>query len=388
MKELEAMIRASNEKGFLTFIKSVPNVTVHDSMAPKGDGAGAGAEAEAEAASAGDQSREVSVSDLLKRGEGITEISMRLLARGVKDAEDLTKPPLKLPVDLKAGGLRGGMDIFEGPPITAPPPSSIMGQQLQAAKRENPIDPATIGNDEKRLSMLLGELARSPVDVHPLVLDSYRDLLLSNNILHLLRRGNQSETDYQTRQIYAKITGKAFELTTELSLLAKTEAIRHLETIHDVCSVAAKYQQDEEEFLARMDRLRPRFDTELLAYLKYAVGEEEDKMRGKGLNPAELPSSWLQVLRVVYQGVLADFESRYERILNPLILVIRFEQPEVRATAVHCSLRPSLTCRCWCHLTCCCTLRSDEICSSGSRDCFRPWTFHTCAHSLATWQKA
>ena len=37
------------------------------------------------------------------------------------------------------------------------------------------------------------------------------------------------------------------------------------------------------------------------------------------------------MLRLVQQGVLAEFESRFDRLLEPLLLVVRFEQAEVRA---------------------------------------------------------
>ena len=43
--------------------------------------------------------------------------------------------------------------------------------------------------------------------------------------------------------------------------------------------MAANYQQDEEKFLERMSYLRPRFDTALLGYLRYAIENERDKVR-------------------------------------------------------------------------------------------------------------
>ena len=79
-----------------------------------------------------------------------------------------------------------------------------------------------------------------------------------------------------------------------------------------------------------MAPLRPYFDTELLAYLGYAIEEEETGIRAHGGDPIALPSRWLSVLRLVQQGVLAEFESRFERLLEPLLLTVRFEQPEIR----------------------------------------------------------
>ena len=60
----------------------------------------------------------------------------------------------------------------------------------------------------------------------------------------------------------------------------------HKYTLHthiNVCiQVAVTYQQDELKFLERMDYLKPRFDTSLLAYLNFAIAEEELKMKVTG----------------------------------------------------------------------------------------------------------
>ena len=44
-----------------------------------------------------------------------------------------------------------------------------------------------------------------------------------------------------------------------------------------------------------------------------------------------MPSQWLQVLQIVQKGVFAEFESRYERLIEPLIIASRFEDPAVRS---------------------------------------------------------
>ena len=55
-------------------------------------------------------------------------------------------------------------------------------------------------------------------------------------------------------------------------------------------------QHDELAFLARMDDLRPRFDTALLAYLRYARASERDRLKQTGGDPDRLPSTWMQVI--------------------------------------------------------------------------------------------
>ena len=62
----------------------------------------------------------------------------------------------------------------------------------------------------------------------------------------------------------------------------------------------------------------------LLGYLRYAIDNERDKVRNEGGDPDRLPSVWMQVLSVVQNGVLAEFEARYDRLLEPLLLTLRF----------------------------------------------------------------
>jgi hypothetical protein len=107
--------------------------------------------------------------------------------------------------------------------------------------------------------------------------------------------------------------------------------MRHLQTIQDICEIAADYQQDEEKFLTRMQYMKPRFDTAFLAFLNYAMGEESTRMRQAGVDPTAAPSEWLKVLLIVKQGVVAEFEARYRQLLEPLLLVARFDAGPLRS---------------------------------------------------------
>lgn len=49
----------------------------------------------------------------------------------------------------------------------------------------------TFMQDKVRLETLITELTRSPDNYHDDIINSYRDLLLSNNILYLLKEQNQ-----------------------------------------------------------------------------------------------------------------------------------------------------------------------------------------------------
>ena len=168
------------------------------------------------------------------------------------------------------------IDIFTGPPSTAAavggageipaPASSVQGQQEEEHKQSTALIPdlTTITRDEQSLTLLIAELSRLPDERHADVFAAYKDLLLSDNLPFLLNRISHRERDHDTRLLYKKVTDAATMAFQELSALVSSESVRHLETIMQICEVAALYQQDEEEFLARMEPLRPYFDTALL----------------------------------------------------------------------------------------------------------------------------
>jgi hypothetical protein len=261
------------------------------------------------------------LSDLFEQGSEIsTKTWQDMLERQLEmDFEDLSKPPTKLPINLKAGGLAGGIDIFEGPPIygeggSKAPESSIAGQlakqQLSGVVQGEMLkapDLEALDTDKTKLFVLIKELNRTDEFMHDSIIDSYRDLLLADNFLYLLRQANKTTASYSERLLYGKVANKAMAVVAELGALVKTESVRHLQTIHDICEVAALYQQDELKFLERMDYLRPRFDTALLAYLRYAVQEEKDLIRLRGSDPDRLPSVWLQGNIISVIDIIASY---------------------------------------------------------------------------------
>ena len=275
--------------------------------------------------------------------------------------EDLSQPGATFPIDLERAGFivrnpgtkpedlnkdndigpegTDLIDIFAGPPpvagqqpgiIKPAPSSSIEGQREQQRLSQLAPDLTTIQKDERSLELLVSELMKLPEERHTDVLAAYKDLLLSDNLTFLLRRINDKEFDYEKRLVYKKITDAAQSVLQELSALVGSESVRHLETIMQVCEIAALHQHDEEEFLSRMASLRPYFDTALLGYLSYAIQEEETGLINNGGDPHTMPSRWLNVLRLVHQGVLAEFETRFQRLLEPLLLAVRFQNTELR----------------------------------------------------------
>jgi hypothetical protein len=363
LQELSAMLKNSRSEGFLSIIRSY---AVNSTALEAANFADAGRDdARAGAAASGAEGVDDRVvaadegallSGLFRSGEQQSALSLQeILIRPTagETAAQLRQPtpqlPMYLPGNEDGSSAAAGelLDIFQSP-------SELYGQigtQLPNSEQrradtsisENgggesynpdpqaPPDPKTFALDQQRLYVLLTELNRTAAELQDGVIDGYRDLLLSENMLFLLKRANITTFDYNQRIFYQKITEKTIALTTELGALVKTESVRHLQTIQDVCEIAADFQHDEEKFLTRMQYIKPRFDTAFLAYLTYAMGEETTRMRQAGVDPTAAPSDWLKVLLVVKQGVVAEFEARYRQLLEPLLLVARFDAGPLRS---------------------------------------------------------
>ena len=169
--------------------------------------------------------------EIFEKGKEIsTKTWQDMILRQAKieeNEDDLSKPPTKLLINLKAGGLSGGIDIFEGPPIYGDtnnnddnystnnaPLNSILGQINQKSKNENlvPPDIKNLEVDQRNLFVLVTELNRTDFMMHESILDSYRDFLLCDNFLYLMREANTSTTlTYETRVLYSSMTKKVWK---------------------------------------------------------------------------------------------------------------------------------------------------------------------------------
>ena len=171
------------------------------------------------------ETEKLPIKELFIRGTELSKTTWQeMLTRQAKIEsleDDLSKPPTKLLINLKAGGLSGGIDIFEGPPIYGEngensnnnnaPENSILGQINKKIKDENllPPDQKNLENDERNLFVLITELERTDFMLHESILDSYRDFLLCDNFLYLMKNANVSTAHtYETRLLYSAMTNK------------------------------------------------------------------------------------------------------------------------------------------------------------------------------------
>jgi hypothetical protein len=118
------------------------------------------------------------------------------------------------------------------------------------------------------------------------------------------------------------------------ALGAELEA-QQLEVIRSICQVAMdpKHQTQEETAMALSDAvrdMRPLLDDSFVAYLKFAVAEEEARLARSGLLDDPDHNQWLFVLKIVQQGVYAEIAKSINRYIEHIWYVLRMETPKQR----------------------------------------------------------
>lgn len=210
-------------------------------------------------------------------------------------------------------------------------------------------DPIEIQAEASRLQMVLDELSCQPEERIREIASNYKDLLLSDNFVDLvknrlnemadrdlaaLRRDDDSLASFHAkeRELLGQLVVYAQLLLQEVRALGAELESQQLEVIRSICKVAMdpSHRTEEETALALTDAvrdMRPLFDDVFIAYLKYAVAEEEGRLAREGLLDDPENNQWLYVLKVVRQGVYAEIAKGINRYINHVWYVLRMETP-------------------------------------------------------------
>jgi len=208
-------------------------------------------------------------------------------------------------------------------------------------------DPLEYIAEQSRLQMLVDELTSQPEERIQDVASNYRDLLLSENFISLVkerltnmadrdldarRRGDESlnEVHASERKILGHLVNQAQLLLKEARALGAELEASQLEIVRQICQVAMDpaHKTEEETSNALTDAvrdMRPMFDDMFVAYLKYAVAEEEGRLARAGLLDDPEHNQWLFVLKIVQQGVYAELATGINRYIDHLWYVLRME---------------------------------------------------------------
>lgn len=213
-------------------------------------------------------------------------------------------------------------------------------------------DPIRLVDESSRLQLLVDELWGQPVERFRDIAESYKDLLLSDNFIDLikgrlkkmadrdldaLRRNDEGlkEPHERERRILGELVVYAQLLVKEARALGAELEAQQLQVIRSICQVAMdpKHQSEEETAMALSDAvrdMRPLLDESFVAYLKYAVAEEESRLARAGLVDDPEHNQWLFVLKIVQQGVYAEIAKSINRYIEHIWYVLRMETPRQR----------------------------------------------------------
>lgn len=213
-------------------------------------------------------------------------------------------------------------------------------------------DPLLIVAERSRLQMLLDELWHQPEERVRDIASSYKDLFLSENFVGLVkeRLSDMADRDIAALQAdddsleekHARERALLGQLVAYTQLLLKeTRALgaeleaQQLEVIRSICKVAMdpRHTTEEDTAMALADAvrdMRPLFDDGFVAYLKYAVAEEEGRLARAGILDDMDHNQWLFVLKMVQQGVYKELERGISRFIDHIWYILRMETPYER----------------------------------------------------------
>ena len=212
-------------------------------------------------------------------------------------------------------------------------------------------DPFDYLRDKSRLDMVINELIQQPDERFGEIIVNYKDLLLSDNFVILLREklrsmaklkkecGNEEGTAYvknveewqsKEQEIMEKMVQYAQLLLKEARALGAELESSQLEIIRSICKVAMdpSHETEEETAIALTDAVRemkPLLDENFVAYLKYAIAEEEGRLARAGLLDDPDENRWLYVLKIVQEGVYSELSKGVQRYIDHISYVLRMD---------------------------------------------------------------
>jgi hypothetical protein len=224
---------------------------------------------------------------------------------------------------------------------------------VEEASRAGIIDdPVDMMAERSRLQLLLDELWDQPEERYLEIASNYKELLLSDRLVALirdrltamadrdldaLRRDDESlrEPHEKEREILGQLVVYAQSLLKEVRALGAELEAHQLEIVRSICKVAMdpSHTTEEETAMALSDAvrdMRPLLDDAFVAYLKYAVAEEESKLARAGVLDDPDYNQWLFVLKIVQQGVYAEIAKGINRYIDHITYVLRMETPRQR----------------------------------------------------------
>ena len=226
---------------------------------------------------------------------------------------------------------------------------TVVDEAVEIGLIPNPLD---FIEERSRLQMVLNELWTQPDERFQTIASNFKDLIMSENFpalirerlrdmterdLDALRRDDESleEGHARERHLLGQLVAYAQLLLKETRALGAELEASHLEVIRSICKVAMdpSHRTEEETAMALTDAvrdMRPLLDDSFVAYLKYAVDEEEGRLARAGQLDDPDHYTWLYVLKIIQQGVYAELGKGVSRYVDHIFYVLRMKTAEQR----------------------------------------------------------
>ena len=226
---------------------------------------------------------------------------------------------------------------------------NVVAEAVEIGLIQNPLD---VAQERSQLQMIIDEMWNQPPERVGEIASNYKDVLLSENFVMLvkerltdmadrdldaLRNDDErlKEPHEQEREILGQLVNYAQLLLKETRALGAELEAQQLEVVRSICKVAMdpSHATEEETAVALSDAvrdMRPLLDDMFVAYLKYAVAEEEARLARAGLLHDPEYNQWLFVLKIVQQGVYSEIAKTINRYIDHIQYVLRMETPQQR----------------------------------------------------------
>jgi hypothetical protein len=213
-------------------------------------------------------------------------------------------------------------------------------------------DPLEVMADRARLQMLIDEVWHQPAERFRDIVSEYKEVLLSDHFVGLVKDRlqemadrdldalrnddtSQEENHSREREVLGGLVAYAQLLVKETRALGAELEAQQLEVIRSICKVAMdpSLQTEEETTLAlttAVRDMRPLFDDAFIAYLKYAVAEEEARLARAGVLDDPEHAQWLYVLKIVQQGVYNEIGRSINRYIDHVGYIMRMDTAKER----------------------------------------------------------
>ena len=214
-------------------------------------------------------------------------------------------------------------------------------------------DPLIIMVERSRLQMLVDELISQPEERLEEIAMNYKDLLLSDNLVDLMteRLQTMAQRDLEARRqgeedkvsavhageriILINLAKIGQGLVKDAQALGAELETSMLEIIRSICEVAMdpSHKTEGDTAVALKDAvmdMRPLLDDAFVAYLKYAIGEEQGRLAREGVLDDPEHNRWLFVLQIVQEGVYAELSQGVKRYVDHIWYVLRMKSKTER----------------------------------------------------------